>query len=132
MLEIVSVVVNDSLRATESGCEVQLRLKWYRSLPLSCIDRLEVSLDGRSVDPGLLSLGINGHEFQLAELDDLVEEYWFVQDFATLRINQPGIVQPGESHNVQVTLAVRYPYIPIGPGKFLTHINDYSAVQVAH
>ena len=132
MLEIVSVVVNDSLRATESGCEVELRLKWYRSLQLSCVDRLEVTLDGKSIDPSLLRLSINGHEFKLDELADLVEEYWFVQDSAVLRINQPGYVKPGESHKVEVILAMHFPYIPIGPGKFLTQVHEYSGAQVAH
>jgi hypothetical protein len=131
MLEIVSVVVDDSLRATESGCEIQLRLKWYRSLSLSCIDKLEVTLDGQGVDPSLLSLGINGHEFKLDELDNLVEEYWFIQDFAVLRINQLGIVKRGKSHTINVEMAVRLPYIPIGPGRFLTQVNQYSAEQVA-
>jgi hypothetical protein len=131
MREIVRVVEENSLRVTETGFEVQLRLKWYRSLPLSCIEKLQLSLDGQPVDQGLMRFGINGHQYRLEELKELVEEFWFIQDSAILSIIQPGIVRRGESHKIEVELAMRYPYIPIGPGKFLTQINKYSAAQVA-
>ena len=131
MLDIVPLVEDDSLRSTETGCEVRLRLKWYRSLPLSCIELLQVTLDDQPVNPDLIRLSVNGHTYQLKELTDLVEEFWFVQDAAILSIQHAGIVKRGESHKIGAELALRFPYIPIGPGKFLTHIRNYSAVQVA-
>jgi hypothetical protein len=132
MREIIKLVEDDSLKATPAGCEVKLRLKWYRSLPVSCIERLQVSLDGVQVDPAQVRFGVNGHQFKLEELADLVEEFWFIQDSAVLSIVDPGKVKTGEAHKVRVEMAVRFPYIPIGPGKFLTHIHDYSTEQVAH
>jgi len=104
---------------------------WYRSLPLSCIERLQLKLDGQTVDLEVVRLGINGHEYRLDELADKVEEFWFIQDSASLYINQPGKVVHGSQHNIELELAVRAPYIPIGPGKFLTILNKYSAAQVA-
>ena len=132
MTEIVRVVEDNSLRVTETGCEIKLRLKWYRSLPLSSIERLQLSLNGQPVDPRLIRLGVNGHQYQLEQLADLVEEFWFIQDSAILSVSQPGMVKQGESHKVDVELALRFPYIPTGPGKFLTRVNRYSDTQIAH
>jgi hypothetical protein len=131
MTEIVRVVEDNSLRVTETGCEIRLRLKWYRSLPLSSIERLQLALDGQPVDPGSIRLGVNGHQYQLEQLADLVEEFWFVQDSAILSVSQRDKLKPGESHKIDVELALRFPYIPIGPGKFLTRVNRYTDTQIA-
>ena len=131
MLDVVQLVEDKSLKATDSGFEFQLRLKWYRSLPLSCVDKLKVSLDGAPVNPALLRFSINGHSYRLEELVDLVEEFWFVQDAAVVSVQQAGSVKTGESHKLDVELSMRFPYIPIGPGRFLTIPNFYSAAQVA-
>jgi hypothetical protein len=75
---------------------------------------------------------VNGHQNQLEQLADQVEEFWFIQDSAILSVSQPGMVKQGESHKIDVELALRFPYIPIGPGKFLTRVNNYSDTQIAH
>jgi hypothetical protein len=131
MADRVRLVEDDSLRVTESGYEIKLRLLWYRSLPLSCIEKIELALDGQPVEAGLLRFGINDKEFRLDELPDLVEEFWFIQDSASLSIRQPGKVRHGSSHLINLELALRFPYIPIGPGKFLTHVHRYSGSMAA-
>jgi len=131
MREIVRIVEDNSLCVTENGFEIRLRLKWYRSLPLSCIEKLHLSLDGKPVEPSVLRFGINGHQYRLEELKDLIEEFWFIQDSAILSANLPGIVRPGKTYGIEVELAMRYPYIPIGPGKFLTHVNKYTGSMAA-
>lgn len=127
----VSLIEDNSLRALDNGYEVQIRLLWYRTLPVSCIENIHLSLDGQPVDQSLLRFGINGRQFQLSELEELIEEYWFVQDSAQLTALQSGKVSSGETHNVEVELTLRFPYIPIGPGKFLSNTNKYSVTQVA-
>ncbi len=125
------LVEDNSLRVTADGCEIKLQLLWYRSLPLSCIEYIQLRLDDQAVDPVVLRFGVNGHEYTLDELVDLVEEFWFIQDSAVLSINQPGRLAAGSTHKIELDLALRFPYIPIGPGKFLTRINKYSAALVA-
>ena len=127
----VPIVEDNSLRATDGGYEVQVRLNWYRSLPLSCIEKVHLSLDGQPVDAGLIRFGINDHQYKLDQLADRVEEFWFVQDSAKLRVQQPGKVAPGESHKIHVEIALRFPYIPIGPGRFLSSTSKYATTQVA-
>ncbi len=132
MRDIVHLVEDDSLKATPEGCELKLRLKWYRSLPVSCIENLHLALDGKAVDPDGIRFGVNGHQFRLEELADKVEEFWFVQDAAILSVNRPSKWKAGETHKIDLEFAVRAPYIPIGPGVFLTNVHNYSAEQVVH
>jgi hypothetical protein len=127
----VNVIEDGSLRATAAGFEVRLRFKWYRSLQLSCLENLQLSLDGQPVAAGAISFGINGHTYRLDELDNKVEETWFILDSAVLSVVQPGRVKAGETHQIDVAFGMRAPYIQIGPGKFLTIMNKHSAVQVA-
>jgi Domain of unknown function (DUF6379) len=127
----LNVIEDDSLRATDSGFELRLRFKWYRSLPLSCVENLQLSVDGRPLDPAVMRFGVNGHTFRLEELADQVEESWFIIDSAVLSVEQPGVIKPGEEHLIDVAFGMRAPYIPIGPGKFLTIINRQSTTQVA-
>ena len=127
----VPLVEDNSLRTTDSGFEVLVRLPWYRSLPLSSIENIRLSLDGQPVEPASLRFGVNERQFKLSELGELIEEYWFVQDSAHLIALQPGKIASGESHNVEVELTLRFPYIPIGPGKFLTNSNTLTVTQVA-
>jgi len=127
----VRIVEDDSLQATPDGYEFRVRLNWYRSLPLSSVEKIELSLDGQPVDPGLVRFAINNHQYRLDELADIVEEFWFVQDSAKVIVQQPGKVAHGETHLLDVAIALRFPYIMIGPGRFLVNISKYSATQVA-
>jgi hypothetical protein len=127
----VKLVEDNSLRATEDGYELAIRLTWYRSLPLSCIERVQLTLDGQPVAPAAVRFGINGHEYRLDELPGLADEFWFVLDPAVLRVHDPDKVARGERHTVEAEVAFRAPYIVIGPGKFLTSSERYTTTQVA-
>jgi hypothetical protein len=127
----INVIEDNSLRATVSGFEVRLRYKWYRSLQLSCLENLQLSLDGRPVDARAISFGINGHTYRLDELLDKVEETWFILDSAVVSVAQPERVKSGEAHQIDAVFGMRVPYIAIGPSNYLTIVNKQSATQVA-
>lgn len=127
----INVIEDNSLRATASGFEVRLRFKWYRSLQLSCVDNLRLSLDGQPVDPSAISFGVNGHSYRLDELADKVEETWFILDSAVVTVDRPGAVKAGETHQIDALFGMRIPYIAIGPSNYLTVVNKQSATQVA-
>jgi Domain of unknown function (DUF6379) len=127
----LNIIEDNSLRATQDGYQLEARLNWYRSLPLSCVERIELSLDGQPVPPDAIRFGINGHEYRLEELAAHADEFWFVLDSALLGVRDPGRVKAGESHKLELQLAVRAPYILVGPGKFLTPAWQYATTQVA-
>jgi hypothetical protein len=120
----VKLIREDSLRA--------VRLNWYRSLPLSSVDIISVKLDGEAVCSDQIMFEINGHQYSQAELLDHYEEFWFVQDFAVLHVRQPGKVNSGEKHTLEAEISLRFPYMQIGPGKFLTNVTQFKSTQVAH
>jgi hypothetical protein len=125
------IVEDNSLRATGDGYEVGVRLNWYRSLPVSCIEKLALSLDGQPVDPAAIRFEVNGKQFGIEELEDKVEEFWFVQDTARVHVKDSGKVKPGEEHTVEAEIALRFPYIAVGPGKFLIIPTRCATTQVA-
>lgn len=125
------IVEDNSLRANNDGYEVGVRLNWYRSLPISCVEKVALSLDGQPVDPGAIRFEVNGKQFTLQEMEDEVEEFWFVLDTAQVHVQDPGKVKPGEEHTFEAEIALRFPYIAVGPGKFLTIPTRYTTTQVA-
>lgn len=120
-----------SLQVLDVGYKVSLRLPWYRSLPLSCIENVHLSLNGQPVEADSLRISVADQEYRLSELEDKVEQFWFVQDSAHLIVLQPGRVKQGETYQLEVELRLRFPYIPIGPGKFLVNTNKQSVSLTA-
>ena len=116
----VKLIVEDSLRVLEDGYAFEVRLNWYRSLPLSSVEILDVKMDGEKVPLELVDFQVNQHAYSMKELLERYEEFWFVQDHASLHVHQPGRLKPGEVHAIETEISLRFPYMMIGPGRFLT------------
>lgn len=104
------VVSDDGLKATPTGFSVDVRLPWYRSLPLSVVKVAEVTIDGEAVDPVTVGFELNGETLSLDELTGRTEDWWYVLDSAFLNVRGEPI-EKGSTHEVAVTIAVRPPYI---------------------
>lgn len=115
------LVVKDSLRVAGKGLDVEIRLPWYRGLPLSTVDIGEARINGKVVDPSTMSITINGKERPAASLKNFYEEYWYVLDSAFLHIPFPDAKRDAE-YEVEVTVILYPPYIPGIP--FPTKINQ--------
>lgn len=100
----------DSLRATQDGFNVGVRLPWYRTVPLSTVELVSLKVDERAIAPGSIRFAINGGEWKLEELAALTEEEWFVIDTAELRVHEERLDR-GSEHAIEVVLAVFPPYI---------------------
>jgi Domain of unknown function (DUF6379) len=127
----ISLIEENSLRITADGFQVKVRENWYRSLPLSCIEKVAVTLDGVQVSQEAVRFGVNGSLRTLQELEDLTTETWYVQDSAILHVRQPGKLSAGQTYTIEVEIILRAPYILVGPGKFLTLPTKHKSVQVA-
>jgi hypothetical protein len=104
------VIGDSSLRAREDGFSFDLRMPWYRALPLSSLEGLEVRIDGEPVESEDLRLALGGRTYPLADLPPLHDEWWYVADPADVRVPMPGGLSAGE-HVLDVTVALRIPYI---------------------
>jgi hypothetical protein len=110
-----NVLRDDAVRATPNGYEVDVHLAWYRSLPLSCVENVEVTLAGRTVPREDVRVRYGGRELTLDDLTGLVDDWWFVQDPLTVVVPDEAPRDPGTESDVVVELATRIPYIIIGP-----------------
>jgi hypothetical protein len=104
------VIGDGSLCAAGEGFTFDLRMPWYRALPLSSLEGLEVRIDGEPVRSEELRLSLDRKTYSLADLPPLHDEWWYVADPAEVRAPKPGGLAPG-GHELDVTIALRIPYI---------------------
>ncbi len=102
------VISDNGLRATPTGYRIDVRLPWYRSLPLSTVEVAEVCIDGRVIDPSRVTFELEGRTFPLADMAEQLDKVWFVLDSAYLNVEAAA---HGGEHDVSVTLNLYPPYI---------------------
>jgi Domain of unknown function (DUF6379) len=112
-----SFICDEDLRVVmhngEPGFLVHVLLPSYRSLPLSCIDRVELHLDGQPIDPKDITLILNGYSHKLAEMPGLSRIFWYILDKADLFIKREQPLAPGK-HLMDGTLVMVEPYMTAG------------------
>jgi hypothetical protein len=126
------VLGDKAVRATNDGYEVDLHLAWYRSLPLSCVEGIELMIDDVAVERSSVRVDVDGTELGLDDMADLDAKWWFVQDPLTVRVPSAEPQPAGTQVDVDVVLATRIPYIIIGPNTALvqrTHVAKKVVVQ---
>lgn len=99
------------LRATPNGAEIDVRLPWYRSLPVSVVEVGSLRVDDQPIASSDVRFEINGKSFELHELPARFDDVWFVLDSAVLRLS--GLrLKPGTDHDVELQLNLYPPYVP--------------------
>jgi Domain of unknown function (DUF6379) len=109
---------DDLLPAAMRGdpARLELRLNWYRSLPLSCVEGIELAIDGEPVTD--LRLRLRDFEAPVEALGDAVDVWWRVLDSAELFA---GLDVPAGDHDVELAVSLRIPYYgPLPNGDFVT------------
>lgn len=104
------MVVDDSLRTVPGGVAFDIRIPWYRSLPYSCVEGLDIAIDGAKIDSAELQIELGGERYKLSDLPPLHERWWYVADAAPVTVPLPEEPATGE-HELDVTLHMRIPYI---------------------
>ncbi|MDW8337760.1 MAG: DUF6379 domain-containing protein [Thermoleophilia bacterium] len=120
----------DALRQAEGGLALSVRLPWYRSLPLSCVEEIELALDGERVPRDGLRLVVGGRVRRLEDLAALHDEEWFVRDPASILVSRS--VETGQAVDVRVALRCRVPYISPAPGTPLRQVTERAMRLVVH
>jgi hypothetical protein len=107
------VIADGSLRAGPNHFAFDVRLPWYRALPLSSVDIVDLKVDGASIDPGDVTFLVNDQEYPLDALRHLYDDWWFVAEPAGVRVGRDGGLEPG-AHEIDLTLGMYIPYIVFG------------------
>ncbi|MFE7846157.1 DUF6379 domain-containing protein [Microbacterium sp. NPDC057407] len=110
------LIHEDSLRPHSDGLALRLTLPWYRSLWLSSISGLELTIDGEPVAETDLRFVTPDREYRLDELPEQSETLWFLQEHPLLVVRRDEPVALGETHDVVLTGQLRLPYMQIAPG----------------
>lgn len=126
------VLGDTAVRAASNGYEVDLHLAWYRSLPLSCLEGIDLRIGDETLERGALRVRVEGRDLALDDLPELDDQWWFVQDALTVVAPTQQKGEAGDEVDVDVILATRIPYIIIGPDTALvqrTHVSKKVVVQ---
>lgn len=91
------------------GYAISIRYPSYRGTFVSCIESVEVAVDGKVIPQNELRLQLNNKEFLVSQLGELFKEHWFVLDTAHLVVLQDNALALG-SHHVKVRMVHRIPY----------------------
>ncbi len=103
---------DEPVRADQGTLLIPLRLPWYRSLPLSAVEHLSITVDDQTFADDQLSLVVGEVEHRFDDVRNAHDRFWFVQDTAWARV--PTNPSRNEVH-LHVESAVRIPYLMVGP-----------------
>ena len=103
--------VENGLRALAGGLNIEIRLPWYRGLPLSIIEIVGARINGKSIGRNELTFSVNGKPRPAQDLEGLYLENWYLLDSAYLHVPYVWAKQ-GDEYDVGVTLVLHPPYIP--------------------
>jgi hypothetical protein len=105
------VISDHGLKAVSGGYRIDIRLPWYRSLPVSTVEVGAIQIDGQPVDLSTVTFELEGQRRPLAAMPDMTNVVWYVLDSAYLNVPHPSAAS-GSKHDVVVTLNLYPPYIP--------------------
>lgn len=103
-------LISPAARRAGDDLTLDIRLPWYRSLPLSTVEIARLEIDGRPVAASDISLEIDGRRYPVNALGDLVDVWWYVLDSGLLHVRVHGL--EGAQHDVDLTVNLYPPYIP--------------------
>ncbi|NYE18247.1 C-glycoside deglycosidase beta subunit domain-containing protein [Microbacterium immunditiarum] len=111
------LIAEDSLRPHPDGFALALTIPWYRSLWLSSVSTLRLTVDDVEIPAEDLAFELDGRRCAIAELAEQSETLWFLQQHPLLiaRLERP--VELGEQHDVEIFGELRLPYMQIAPGE---------------
>ena len=115
-----TIIEKNTLAVADGRVRLNVRMPWYRALPLSSVADVRWSLDGRAVPRESITWTVDGHTYALDELPPKHDEWWYVLDSAVIEGDSP-VENPTSA---AVTLALYIPYITTDHGVLLIEESD--------
>ncbi|HSB65740.1 MAG TPA: DUF6379 domain-containing protein [Anaerolineales bacterium] len=110
-------VIRNVVHEGRPGYMIKVCLTSYRALPLSCIEKIELKVDGQVIPPNNMRFILNGYSHKLDEFARLRHIFWFILDYADLFVESKTPLSIGE-HLVEGLLVTVEPYITAGRYSF--------------
>ena len=116
-----TVLSDDSLIRRPEGLGIALTVPWYRSLWLSSVSDIQVSVEGREVPRSDLRVELGERSHRVEELADQWDVLWFIQDRLVVVVPLAEPPAEGQEVDVEVTVDLRLPYMQIAPQVYVTN-----------
>jgi hypothetical protein len=116
-----SLFAAKDVRRLPDGIAVSVQLPWYRSLWLSAVDDVEMTVNGVPVSKDRLRFELQGRSYRIEELPEQSETLWFVADRPDVVAHLDEVPAAGESITVEVVLTMRLLYMQIAPQRYVTN-----------
>ncbi|MBD3948550.1 hypothetical protein I4Q36_08785 [Tuanshanicoccus lijuaniae] len=95
------------------GFELETFITYYRGIPLSMIDDIQVKVNGISIQREAITCSPNGSDyFTLDEMETVTTYKWEYDVPLKIRVNHEGGLPSGEN-DIELTVITRTAYIPI-------------------
>lgn len=95
------------------GFEMQTNITYYRAIPLSMMEYVHVTVDGKPVADEDIRVSLDRNDwFTQKEAETVTTYKWEYGDPLYVRVLKEGGLSRGE-HKVKLTVAVRTAYIPV-------------------
>lgn len=95
------------------GFELKTRITYYRGVPLSMINGIEIRVDNQLIDKKKMRFTPNGEDwFSLSEMETVTSTKWEFGEEATIFVEQEGGLTPGE-HKILLRTTITVAYAPI-------------------
>jgi hypothetical protein len=126
-----TVLTDDSLVRRPEGLGIELTVPWYRSLWLSSVSSIEVTVDGQPVPAAGLRAELGGRSWAVSELPDQWDTLWFIQDRLVVAVPLAEPPAAGAEVDVRVVVDLRLPYMQIAPAVYVTnHADNHRTLAV--
>ncbi|GAA1061453.1 C-glycoside deglycosidase beta subunit domain-containing protein [Agromyces bracchium] len=96
------------------GYSLDIGLNYYRGLPLSAVESLELTVDAEPVPEHLILVELNGKLFPTSQLSAAFTEFWPIKKDLRIYVFNGGI-EDGP-HQVDLRLILRCVYMQFAPG----------------
>lgn len=93
----------------EKNIILKIRLPWYRCLPVSVIDKIDIAIDGKAVQEGSIKVLIAGEPKTIPEIKKYTRLIWSNLETQDVQVTLDMPIAQG-AHEIQLDLRVDLPY----------------------
>lgn len=93
------------------GYQVKTRIAYYRGVPLSMVDKIDLVVDDVPVPSEKIHFTVGDETFTLKEMETITSTKWEFGQQATIFVDQPGGLRKGK-HKVFLRQTTRVAYYP--------------------
>ncbi|KAB7672106.1 DUF6379 domain-containing protein [Bacillus sp. B1-b2] len=93
------------------GYNVGLRIPYYRGITLSCVNEINLTINGVSISHDDMTVMVETGSFPYRELSTVINNRWEMTEEAVIFVNAPGGLEAKE-HIIEAFVSLRISYQP--------------------